>query len=35
MKWGINFAGGYQGTQGYPFPQSVTTPFNRATAPAR
>ena len=30
MKWGINLAGGYQGTQGYPFPQSVTTPFNRA-----
>ena len=29
MKWGINLAGGYQGTQGYPFPQSVTTPFNR------
>jgi hypothetical protein len=30
MKWNINLAGGYQGTQGYPFPQSVTTPFNRA-----
>ena len=27
---GFNLAGGYQGTPGYPFPQSVTTPFNRA-----